>query len=814
MLIRDLSHALRQLRRSPGFTLAALVCLALGIGVSTALYSVVQAVLLRPLPYQKPEKLARIYTEFPTFANGGLRRFWTSGPEFLELRRDLKSWTTVDAWRSTGVNITGSTEPVRANATIITGTLLNTLAVQPVLGRRLQPSDDEYGAPLTIVISEGLWKRVFGGDPNVVRKEVSVDGRKANIVGVMPAGFEFPPGEVEPAEVWAPLQLNPASPGNRGGHNYYLLGRLKDDRTIEQARQEMQAYVNEKDKLGPGSHHFSIRGHTLVTFPLQSEVTGSIRPALWALLGATAFVLLIACGNVANLLLARAEERGREIAVRRALGASTWGLVRQFLVEGVLLAMGGAVLGVVFAQLCLRLILRASQGSIPRSAEIQVDWLVLTFACGLALLTGIFFGLAPLVQLLPRAGNEQLRSGTRTTATREAHWLRGIMITGEMALALILLIGSGLLVGAFWKLQQTDVGVRQGGVLTMRLALPNEVYRETTQTRAFWKNLEERLARLPGVQAVGLSGGLPPIRPLNANDTVIKGFTPQPGGPGHNIDYWNFVTPGYLAAQGIELVEGRWFTESDGDGSPRVAVINETMARIYYQGSSPIGRQVVPGGNDDFLTTIVGVVRDVKNAGVDRPAGTELYLSLNQSPFPFRGAWISTRSSGDPMALAGAVRNEIRSLDASLPVSNVRLMEDVIGVSQARPRFLAILLALFSAVALGLAALGMYSVMSYAVAQRTSEFGVRMAMGAQRQDVLRLVLVRGISLAAAGLVIGAAGAVALNRMLKGAMYGIGTFDPVPFLSMGLLLVGVTVLACVAPAVRATRVDPIIALRYE
>lgn len=813
MVHRDVLHGLRQLARSRGFTAAALACLSLGIGISTALYSVVQAVLLRPLPYGQPGQLARIYTEFPTFANGGLRRFWTSGPEFFELRQDLKSWQTIDAWTNRGINLTGTSEPVRANATYVSGTLLDTLGVQPVMGRRLQPGDDAFGAPLTLVISEGFWKRVFGGDPRILTRTVSINGEKANIVGVMPGSFQFPPGEIEASEVWLPLQLNPANPGNRGGHNYYLLGRLKAGVSLDQARQEMAAYISEKGKLGPGSHHFSVENHTLVTYPLQAEVTGSVRPALWALLGATAFVLLIACGNVANLLLARAEERGREIAVRRALGASTWELVRQFLAEGVLLSAGGAALGVLFAHFCLRMILRAAEGTIPRSAEIQMDWTVLVFACGLALLVGVFFGLAPLVQLLPRQSMEQLKAGTRSTATWEAHWMRNLMITGEMALALVLLIGAGLLMGAFWKLQRTEVGVRPRNVVTMRVALPNATYREPAQTQAFWRSLEERLRGIPGVQAASISSGLPPERPLNANDTVMEGFTPKPGGPGHNIDYWNIASPGYLAAQGIELLEGRWFNASDGAGSPFVVVVNDSIARIYYGGKSPLGRRVRPGGQDQFAT-IVGVVRDVRNAGLSQPVGTELYLPLHQVPVPIRTMSVSIRASGDPLALVSAVRNEVRGLDPTIPVSNIRTMEELIARSQARPRFLTLLLGLFSAVALGLAALGIYSVMSYAVTQRTSEFGIRMAMGAQREDVLRLVLTRGLTLAATGLVAGALGSMLLNRLLRGAMYGIGQFDPLPFAGMSLLLTAITVLACVAPALRATRVDPLIALRYE
>jgi putative ABC transport system permease protein len=816
MLLRDLSHSLRQLRNAKGFTVAALLCLGLGVGITTAIFSVVQSVLLRPLPYKDPGRLVRLYTEFPNFANGGLRKFWTSAPEFLEMRRDLKRWETIDAWQSGGVNLTGSTEPVRVSATFVTSTLLQTLGIAPVKGRLITPADDEFGAPPVVVLGEGLWRRSFGADPNILSRDVWVNGRKTSVVGVMPQGFEFPAGETEPTEVWLPVQLNPASPGGRGGHRFYLLGRLRQGVTLAQAQQEMREYTVETGKKasdGQGGHMLHPTNHPLVSFGLQDEVTGSVKPALWALLGATGFVLLIACGNVANLLLARAEARSREIAIRRALGAGTGELIRQFLVEGLMLSLGGAALGVLFARITLRVLLTAAAGSLPRAGEVNIDLTVLLFSCGLAIFTGVFFGFAPLVQLIPRAASDSLK-GTRTTATREAHWLRGLMITGEMALALILLIGSGLMIGAFWRLQHVDTGLRPENVLTLQLALPGEVYREPAQTNAFWRQLDTRLNSLPGVIAASFSSGLPPQRPINANDTEIEGFKPEPNGPGHNIDYWNFTSPRYLAAMGVDVIEGRWFSDSDGPQSPPVVVINESMARIYYGGKSPIGRRVRPAFQDPWRT-IVGVVRDVRNAGLDRPAGTELYLPIQQvTTFPLRGLSIQVRTRGPALAQAGPVQSEIRSIDASLPVARVRTMEDVIYRAQARPRFLTMLLGLFSSVALGLAALGMYSVMSYSVAQRTAEFGIRMAMGAQRPDVLRLVLVRGLMLASAGFVIGAGGAFALNRFLKGALYGVGEFNPLPFLAMAALLVFVTLLACVAPAWRATRVDPLVALRYE
>jgi putative ABC transport system permease protein len=810
----DFRLTLRGLRRTPGFTLAALACLALGIGATTAIFSVVNAVLLRPLPYKDPGRLARLYTEWPAWPGGAMRKFWTSGPEFLEMRRDLKRWETLDAWQVAGVNVTGSSEPVRATAALVSGTLLQTLAVQPVQGRLIGPEDDRFGAPASVVMSENLWRRQFGGDPGILGREIQVDGRKVNVIGIMPASFQFPPGEVDPVEIWAPLQLNPASPGGRGGHRFYLLGRLRANATLEQAQQELNQYVNALGAAAsPNSHSFNPNTHTLAASGLQAEVTGSVKPALWAMFAAVGFVLLIACGNVANLLLARAETRQREIAVRRAMGASTWELVRQFLIEGVLLALGGALAGLAMAWVALRLILRTAETSLPRAQEVGLDWAVFGFAALLTLATGAFFGLAPLVQSLPRAVAEALKAaGARNTATRGAHLLRRLLVAAEMALALVLLIGAAMMIGAFWRLQRVQTGLRPENVITMLVTLPRQTYTEPARITAFWRSLDARLRALPGVASAGLVTGVPPLRPINANDTQFEGFRQQLGGPIQNVDYWNSVTPGYMATLGIELIEGRLLTDADGDGATPVLLVNEALARRFYPGESAIGRRIRPGFSGPWMT-VVGVLADVRNMGLDRPAGTELYFPLLQTTSA-RGATVVARGPGDSARLAGAIRAAVRELDPSLPVSNVRLMEEVIGRAQARPRFLTLLIGLFSTVALGLAALGIYSVMAYSVAQRANEFGIRMAMGAEQGDVLRLVLRQGLLLAVAGMIAGAAGASALVRIARGALYGIEGFAPLPFLLMAALLTLVTLLACLGPALRATRVDPLVALRYE
>jgi putative ABC transport system permease protein len=806
--------ALRSLLRDRGFTLAAIACLALGAGATTAIFSVLNAVVLRPLPYRTPESLVRIYTEFPTFPGGGLRRFWTSGPEFLELRRDLKSWRTIDAWQTGGVNIAGAAEPVRANAAFVSGTLLETLGVQPRMGRLLTAADDLFGAPRAAVISEGLWRSAFGADPGILSRDVRIDGAQASIVGVMPGGFQFPPGDPEPADVWTTIQLNPASPGSRGGHRFYLLGRLRDGVTLAQAKQEMTQYVNATGATaGPGRHVLHPQNHPLVVYPLQDEVTGNVRPALVALFAAVGFVLLIACGNVANLLLARAEARQREIAVRQALGAGGLQFFRQFVAEGLILGLSGALFGLAIARLGLAAILRAGAVAIPRAHEVGIDGAVLAFSLVIALLTGVVFGLAPLLYQFGHELAHALKAGSRTTATRESHRLRALMIAGEIAMAVVLVAGAGFAMRAFWKLQQTRLGFKPDNLLTMRVALPPQIYREGADVQRFWSELQPRLAALPGVVSSSIVSGLPPIRPLNANDTEIEGFVPRPDGPRQNVDYYQVAGDRYFETMGIQLLGGRLFTSSDGPKAPPVVIVNETFERLFYPGQSALGRRVRPSFTGEWRT-IVGVVADVRNGGLDRPAGAELFIPSGQSEGFFRAAYIVVRAGRDPLSLASAVRSAVQSIDPNLPVAQIRTMDEVLERAQARPRFLALLLGLFSAVALGLAALGIYALMSYAVTRRTSEFGIRIALGAQSGDVLTLVLKQAFRLGVAGLIAGAAATFALNRLLRGNLAGFGDFDPVPFATAAAILLGATLAASLAPARRATRTDPLTSLREE
>lgn len=823
-LLHDLRYGLRVLARNPAFAVAAVICLALGIGATTAIFSVVNAVLLRPLPYVHPQRLVKVYSEFGNFPGGGLHRFWLSPPEYFDLKRDTKSWESLDGWVNGGANLAGQAQPVRVTASFVTGGLLQSLGVSPIMGRTIIPADDDPKANAVVNISYGLWQRVFGGDHDIVGKEVLLNGGKATIIGIMPKGFAFPPGEIDPPEVWTALQLDPAKPGGRGSHFLYLLGRLKPNVTPQQAQAEFESLVKYWGETGsPKVHHFDPNTsnpftHTIVSYPFQAEVVSNVRPALLVLLGAVCFVLLIACVNVANLLLARAEARQREIAVRTAIGASSWRLLRQFIAEGILLSFLGAILGVGLAYSGLYIIKLTNAGSIPRAAEIGIDSTVLLVALVVSIFTGIIFGLAPLMHLAIKNVHGLLKDvgGGASSGSTAAQNFRRVLVAFEIGSAMLLLICCGLMVRAFWKLQEVNVGLSPQGVTTMRVTLPSAVYSDNQKIESLWSRLQQRVSNLPGVQSAALVSGLPPQRRVNANDVTIEGYTPRAGEPTPNVDFFQSVSESYFETMGIRLMEGRFFNASDAEGAPNVVIVNRTMARRFWGNESPLGHHVGVYVNTGTLPcTIVGVVADVKNAGIDKPTGTELYLPFRQPQGGGNpGMYVVMRGKTASLDLVSSVQRELRDLDPSVPISSARSMDEVLSTAQSRPRFLALLLTIFSSIALALALVGIYGVLSYLVARRSKEFGLRMALGAPRRHVLGLVLKQGALLAGIGVIFGLLVALAFTRLMSSLLYGVRATDPVTFIAMPLALAAVALIASYVPARRATKVDPMVALRYE
>jgi putative ABC transport system permease protein len=811
---QDIRYGARMLMKKPGFTAIAVITLALGIGANTAIFSVVNAVLLRPLPYREPERLVRVYSEFPTM---DLLKFWMSPPEFVDIQKEAKSWESIGAFATGGVNVGTSSQPIRVASTVVTRELIETLGVQPALGRNFTPEEDRAGGPRTAIISYGLWQRSFGGQPDIIGRQIKINEQPTTVVGVMPQGYDFPPGTNDPVEVWAPIQFNPANPGRRGNHFLEVVGRLKPGVTVAQARAEMDLLQAGWKNENRDQHLLNPKNHPTLMIPLHEDVVGGARPAVLMLLGAVGFVLLIACANVASLLLARAEARHREFAVRMALGAGRGRMIRQFLTEGLILVLLGAGAGLLLAQLGLKLIITAAPDSVPRTGEIKIDTLALAFTLGISILSVFIFALAPMIQLREQNLAGWLHSaGQRAVGGAGGQWLRKALVITEIALAVILVIGSGLMLRAFSKLRQVNLGFDSRNVLSFSVNLPSSKYQNPDRLR-FAKELQEKLAGLPGVKSAAQAGELPPLRPIDANDTDIEDYQMRPDGPAENVDFWNLISEDYFKTLGIRTMDGRTFDLSDrNDNAQRVVVINQALARRFWQGS-PIGRRINPGfAEPPVWFTVVGIVEDTKNLGVDKPAGTELYflqpqlVSFGVSP----QMNFVLRTTGDPAAFSSTVRAAVRELDPGLPLYEMKTMSDVVADSLVRPRFLSLLLGAFSAIALALAAVGIYGVMAYSVSQRTNEIGVRVALGASTRNVLSLVLGQGLKLTLIGVGVGLVGAFLLTRLMRTLLYEVSATDPGTFLAVVLLLAAVALLACWIPARRATKVDPMVALRYE
>jgi putative ABC transport system permease protein len=804
---RDARFGLRTLARTPGFTVAAVLALALGIGATTAIYSVVDAVLLRPLPYRAPDRLAVLLHRGRNPVAPG---------NFLDWRRDARNFEAMGAAEFWQANLTGIDPPERVTGLRVTADLLPMLGVTPQIGRLFTPDEDGPGREHVVVLGHRLWQRRFGGDPAVLGRTVTLDGEAHTVVGVMPRGFEFPPFWARGAELWAPLPLADRA-GNRTGQSLRAFGRLAPGASLAQARAEVAAITARLEQAYPGTNR-DVRVRAL-----DEIVVGDVRSALLVLLGAVGLVLLIACANVAHMLLARAAVRHREVALRVALGASRGRMIRQLLTESVVLASIGGAAGVVLAAGAVRAVVAFGPVDIPRLETVTVDLRVLVVAVLLSMLTGIAFGLVPAVQASRLDLTASLREGERGSTTGAGrNRLRRLLMASELALALVLLVGAGLMIRTFVALRGLDPGFRPDHVLSAVVSVTGSAAAEPGRRVAFYRDVLDRVRARPGVASAGAINHLPLAGDIWGFPFSVEGRPRSAPGEAPSAAY-RVVVPGYFATMRLPLVRGRDFTERDDGGAPGVVIVDEWMARQYWPGEDAIGRRLTLDDldKDPKWLTVVGVARDSARSDWSAPPENEMYLpflqtrSYLESPrSQFTYLTLVVRTSAEPAALAPALRAAVWSADGHATVSEVQTMDDVVAGATASPRFYLLLLVTFATVALTLAAVGVYGVMSYSVARRRSEIGIRMALGARPADVIRLVLHESAAVAAVGTLAGLAAALALTHVMTSLLYGVGAADPLTFVSVSAVLALVALAATYVPARRAVRVDPLATLRSE
>ena len=798
-MFSDLRYAFRQLVKNPGFAGVAILTLALGIGACTAIFSVINGVLLRPLDYPAPDRIVVIReTNLPQFPE-----FSVSPPNYLDWAKQTKSWQYLAAYSGAQVNLTGEGEPQRLVAVKATAHYFDVYQIKPILGRTFVPEEDAPGRDHVVVLSHPFWQRVFGGEANVVGRSIQLSGEPYTVIGVAPPHF----GEASKVDIWAPMGFKPdeTAADARGGHYLNVIGRLRPSVNITSARAELELLAAQLARQYPDSN----LGWGVTMSPILDYSVRDVRPILYTLLGAVGCVLLIACANIANLLLARATARHRELSIRTALGASRARLVRQLLTESVLLGLAGGAAGMLLAHWGLDLLLALAPSTLPRTGDIHLDASVLIFSLALSVLTGVIFGIAPALLAAHSDVQEGLKQGARGSTDARGR-LRGALVVLEVAFALVLLGGAGLLARSFMRLTHVDPGFVPEHATVLRLALPEKKYEKSEQQLAFADALLSRLRMLPGVQAAGLTHSLPLISDW-VLDFKIEGRPEVPPADLPNTNYYS-VTPDYFRAMGIRLIRGRLFNQHDDARAPRVAVINETLARQFFPNEDPIGKRILVTNGPDVWREVVGIVADIKQYGVDKETTSQTYEPYAQ--YPFRSLNVVLRTSDSGAALAGALRPAVYAIDKDQPVGTIQPLEEILGATIAKQRFAMLLLIVFSSVALVIAAVGIYGVMAYSVVQRTGEFGIRMALGAQRSDVLRLVLSHAGKLVSLGLVIGLGATFAASRLMGSMLFQTNAHDPLTFSLTTLLLAAVAIAACLLPARRATRVNPIEALRTE
>ena len=811
-LLQDIRFGLRMLLKSPSVSIVATIALALGIGANTAIFNVVNAVLLRPLPFPNPESLVAV---FETNPERGLQRGSHSYPNFMDVRAQNTVFEHMCSYHGGDFIMTGRGEPARLQGEIVTADLFSLLGVQPMLGRTFLPDEDkptETGR--VVVLSHALFQNRFGGDPSIVNQAITLDGIKFTVVGVMPRDFEFPV-QNDPVELWTTIAGDASGKepitSQRGAHFLQVIGRLKQGVSKEQAQAELTTIASRLEQQYPDTN----TRRTLRLEPALNALVGDIRPALLILLGAVACVLLIACANVANLLLARATSRHKEMAIRSALGASRIRVVRQLLTESVLLSIIGGSVGLLLAVWWSDLLVALGKEDIPRAVHVGMDWRVLGFTLGVSLLTGLIFGLAPAFHSSKTELVESLKEGGRGTSEgARRNRVRNVLVVAELAIAVVLLVGAGLLIQSLWRLQKVNSGLQGENVLTFNVTLPEVKYNADKQAQ-FFIDLKQRLEATPGVQSA--SAVLP--LPLNGDRFMISfEIDGRPVAP-KDQPAADFFAAGvdYFKTMGIPMIKGRDFDNRDKHGATPVVIVNDAFAHQFFPNEDPIGKRIKPGINtyedeESPWREIVGVVGDVRNRNLSTEPKPGYYVPQTQVPFSQLVGVVKT--TGDPRSLISAVTKQVAAMDQDVPIFGIKSMPEYLSASVAAPRFSTTLLTIFAAVALVLTVVGLYGVMSYSVAQRTNEIGIRLALGAQSRDVLLMIVKQGGVLILLGLVIGLAGAYALTRLIASLLFGITAKDPITFGAVAVLLAIVALLACYVPALRATKVDPMDALRCE
>ncbi|MFN2452747.1 MAG: ABC transporter permease [Pyrinomonadaceae bacterium] len=802
-LLQDLRYGARLLLKRPAYTAMTVLTLALGIGANSAIFSVVDAVLLNPLPFVEPDRL--VYMEGADLRDGS-KGGAISPPDFLDYREQNHVFERLAAFQPLSFTVTGNgSESERIPAARVSAGFFETLGVAPIGGGRTFLAEEEQeGRNGIVIISYGLWQRRFGGDPKAVGQTLTINGQNAQIVGIMPNGFQYP----REAEMWTPIAFKTPPMSLRRSHFLWAIGRLKQGVSFDQAQAGMTAIARQLEQQYPDSNKNFGAGLTL----LPERTVGELRQTLLLLAAAVCFVLLIACANVANLTLARGAARHREIAIRSALGASRARVVRQLLTESVLMALIGGALGLLLAVWSVDLLVSLSPENLPRLKEVTTDWRVVGFTFVVSIVTGVLFGLAPALASSKTNLTDTLKEGSRGLTGTGRQRLRSLLVVSEVALSLMLLIGAGLLIKSFVRLSQVDTGFKPENVLTMQLTLTRAKYPEKQQRAAFFNQLLERIETLPGAEAAGTVSELPLSGQENDTFFTIEGKPTVAFGSTENDANIRVVSTDYFRAIGIPLIKGRTFTNRDTLDAPNTILVSESFARRYLPNEDPIGKRLTIDFGQPWTGEIAGVVGNIRHSSLAQETGGEMYVSGAQTP-PFSTNLV-VRTPVDPSKMTAAIRNEVQALDKDLPLYNIKTMERRISESAAQPRFRTLLVGLFACLALVLASVGIYGVISYSVTQRTHEIGLRMALGAQGRDVFKLVIKQGMQLALAGVGLGLIGAFIVTRVMSSLLYGVSATDPVTFAGITLLLTFVALFACYIPARRATKVDPMVALRYE